>query len=340
MKILFFLRYFRDQASSRVRGFYMAEELKKRGINCDIIYRYGKKTYLHFLLHLIRYDIIYFQKRYSPIDIKLNKIARITGKKTVFDIDDAPSGVSLNPDTKKHAIEMMKSSSTVIVGSHKLADFAQNFNNHVYLISSPVNLNYYKPKREMRNRSYITLGWIGNGIGYKKDLLMLIEPLEKIGQKYDIELTIIGALEQKEIHHSFGEMKNVRVKIIDSIDWADPIAVSSAISDFDIGLYPLLNNEYNQYKCGFKALEYMAMEVPVVASPVGENTFIVEDGKDGFLASNESEWIKNISYLIENESIRKRMGKVGRDKIENNYSLKVCASKMMKIFENLGEGTI
>ena len=318
----------------------MAEELKRERIDCAIICGYGRKVYINFLAKMLRYDVIYFQKRYSGMDIKLNKLARMMGRKTLFDIDDAPGGTKLSVEAEKQAVEMIRTSSAVIVGSHKLRDFAQNFNNHVYLISSPVNLNYYKPKREMRNRSYITLGWIGNGIGYKKDLVMLIEPLEKIGQKYDIKLTIIGALEQKEIHHSFSKMKNVTVEIIDSIDWADPIAVSSAISDFDIGLYPLLNNKYNQYKCGFKALEYMAMEVPVVASPVGENTFIVENGKDGFLASNESEWIENIPYLIENKSIRKRMGKIGRDKIENNYSLKVCASKMMKIFENLGDGTI
>ena len=45
MKVLFFLRYFCDQASSRVRGFYMADELRRKGMNCDIIYGYGKKVY-------------------------------------------------------------------------------------------------------------------------------------------------------------------------------------------------------------------------------------------------------------------------------------------------------
>lgn len=335
MRVLFFLRYSRDQASSRVRGFYMAEELKKKRIDCATIYGSGKNVYLRFLLNLMRYDIIYFQKRYSEIDLKLNKLARLMGKKTIFDIDDAPSGVSVNQEVKKHAIEMMKSSSAVIVGSHKLLDFSKKFNRFAYLIPSPVNLNYYKPKREKRNRNYITIGWIGNGIVYKKDLLMLIKPIEKIGEKYKIKFVIIGALGQKEIHQCLSKIKNVTVEIIDSIDWANPIAAPSVISDFDIGLYPLLNNEYNQYKCGFKALEYMAMGVPVVASPVGENKFIIESGKNGFLASNEREWGKYLSCLIEDEYVRKKMGGSGRKKIEENYSIAICAKKLIKNFEDI-----
>jgi len=108
MKTLFFLKYSRKQASSRVRGFYVAEELKRKGIDCAVIHGYGKNVYLRFLLNLMKYDIIYFQKRYSEIDLKLNKLSRLMGRKTIFDIDDAPSGVSLNPEAEKRAIEMMK----------------------------------------------------------------------------------------------------------------------------------------------------------------------------------------------------------------------------------------
>jgi len=338
MKVLFFLRYSRDQASSRMRGFYVAEELEKRGINCHVIYGSSRKVYLNFLSKLTKYDFVYFQKRYSWIDIKLNKFARLMGKKTIFDIDDAPSGTTLNSEVEERAIEMMRNSSAVVVGSHKLRDFAQNFNDQSYVVHTPINLNYYKPSNKpsrAKDSNYITLGWIGNGINYKNDLLMLIKPIEKIGEKYDIKLTIVGALGQKEIYQGFSKLENVEVEIIDSIGWANPIEIPSVISSFDIGLYPLLDNKYNQYKCGGKALEYMATEVPPIASPVGENKFIIEHGSDGFLASNEKEWEQYLTYLVENEALRKRMGKVGRKKVEENYSLEICASKILKILGKL-----
>jgi glycosyltransferase involved in cell wall biosynthesis len=332
VKILFFLRYFRDQASSRVRGFYMAEALQRAGINSNIICGYNKKAYLKYLLSLGSHDVIYFQKRYTGIDIKFNRFARLLGKKTIFDIDDAPSGVGLDPEIQKQTIQMIENSSVVVVGSQKLKNYAQKYSNHVHLIPSSINLKYYRPKIR-KDKNHVTLGWIGNGIGYKNDLRMLIKPLESIGEKYDIKLIIVGALKQKEIHHSFGGMKNVAVEIVDSIDWADPEAVPSIISGFDIGLYPLLDNEYNQYKCGFKALEYMAMKIPVVASPVGENVFIVEDGDNGFIASNEREWEEKLSYLIGQSDIRKRMGNKGRGKIEKDYSIEMCANKLISLFQ-------
>jgi len=335
MKILFFLRYSRDQASSRVRGFYIAEEMKKRGIDCDIIFGYGKKVYAKFLLKFMNYDIIYFQKRYTGINVKLNKLARFMGKKTIFDIDDAPGGVSLNSTAEEMAIQMMKYSSAVIVGSHKLFDFAKRFNRFTYLLPTSINLDYYKPKKEKKDKDCIKLGWVGNGINYKNDLLKLIKPLEKIGGKYKIKLIIVGALGQKEIYESFGKIKKVKVEVIDSIDWADPMAVPAVINDFDIGLYPLLNNAYNQYKCGFKALEYMAMEVPVLSSPVGENKFIIEDEIDGFLVPDEKGWIEKLSRLVENEGIRKKMGNIARKKIEEKYSTEVCADKLINIFKKM-----
>jgi len=335
MKILFFLRYSRDQASSRVRGFYVAEELKKKGIDYDIICGYSKKVYAKFLLKFMNYDIIYFQKLYTGIDVKLNKLARFMGKKTIFDIDDAPGGVSLNSTAEEMAIQMMKYSSAVIVGSHKLLDFAKKFNRFTYLIPSSINLDYYKPKKEKKDKDCIKLGWIGNGINYKNDLLILIKPLEKIGGKYKIKLIIVGALGQKEIYQNFSKMQNVKVKIIDNIDWTNPNAVSSVISNFDIGLYPLLNNTYNQYKCGFKALEYMAMGVPAVASPIGENKFIIENGIDGFLVSDEKGWVERFFCLVENEGIRKKMGNIARKKIEEKYSTEVYADKLINVFKKI-----
>jgi len=79
----------------------------------------------------------------------------------------------------------------------------------------------------------------------------------------------------------------------------------------------------------------MAMGVPVLASPVGENKSIVENGKDRFLISKEKDWEEKISYLIENESIRKKMGEKGRKKVLEKYSTEVCANKLISVFKKI-----
>ncbi len=338
MSILFFLRYFRNKASSRVRGFFLAEELnEKKNTIADIVWGTQKDRYIKFVLALFSHNIVCFQKKYSAIDILLNKLARKMGKKTLFDLDDAPFGLYRNQRALEQAIMMMKISSAVIVGSRKLKEFAQKFNNCTYIIHSSIKLKYYKPKKKSGKNKFVTLGWIGDGIGYKQDLLMLISPLEQLAKHFPLKVIIVGALGQKEIHSAFNALKNVDVTIIDSIDWADPLAVPLAIQEFDIGLYPLLDNEYNRYKCGFKALEYMAMEVPVIASPIGETGVIVEDGKEGFLVSDEGQWLKKLKKLVENEKLRRKMGIRGREKVENNYSSANSANKFMAVLESIKE---
>lgn len=332
MRILFLLKYNINQASSRVRGFFIAEELKKRNIKSSLLVGYNKKNYIKFLFYLFTHNIIYFQKRYSEVDIKLNKLAKLLRKKTVFDIDDAPFGTKLIFKESNRAEKMMQVSSIVTVGSNKLKEFALNFNKNVYLIPSCINLNFYKISKNLNKENFISLGWIGNGKVYKDDLLMLRNPLEKIAKKYDnIKLLIVGALSQKEIYHGFKTIKNLKVEIIDEINWANSEAVSNIISKFDIGLYPLLEKDYNEFKCGYKALEYWSVGIPVIASPVGENKFIIDNGVNGFLAFNNKDWVKYISYLIENEKARKEIGRNGRKKVEKYFSLDICVEKLLNI---------
>ena len=164
---------------------------------------------------------------------------------------------------------------------------------------------------------------------------MIIDPLNFVGQRYKIKFILIGALGQREIYKEFGKLRNMKVKIIDSIVWSNPVAIPSALAHFDIGLYPLLDNNYNRYKCGFKALEYMAMNIPVVASPVSENKFIIEDGRDGFLVNNQKEWTEKLDYLLGNRLARRKMGIAGREKVEKHYSTQICAAKLREILKKI-----
>jgi glycosyltransferase involved in cell wall biosynthesis len=101
----------------------------------------------------------------------------------------------------------------------------------------------------------------------------------------------------------------------------------------DIGIMPLPDDEWANGKCGFKALQYMALRIPAVVSPVGVNTKIVDHGVDGFLASTPDEWLKSLTSLIENENLRKEMGIAGRSKIISHYSVISTSSSFLSLFE-------
>ncbi len=96
---------------------------------------------------------------------------------------------------------------------------------------------------------------------------------------------------------------------------------------------PLPDEPWARGKCGFKLIQYMACGLPVVASPVGINTEIVDDGLNGYLASTTEEWVSAIQRLCLDAELRQRMGAAGRKRVEEKYCLSVTAPKMIKLLE-------
>jgi glycosyltransferase involved in cell wall biosynthesis len=96
----------------------------------------------------------------------------------------------------------------------------------------------------------------------------------------------------------------------------------------DVGVYPLTDDEWSKGKCGFKAIEFMACGVPVVASAVGVNREIVQDGANGFLAATEDEWVDKLGRLLADSDLRCRFAAAGRRTVEERYSLAVNAPKL------------
>ncbi|MFH1857360.1 MAG: glycosyltransferase family 4 protein, partial [Candidatus Omnitrophota bacterium] len=102
----------------------------------------------------------------------------------------------------------------------------------------------------------------------------------------------------------------------------------------DIGVYPLPNDTWSRGKAAFKAIQYMTAGVPVVASPVGMNCEVVEDGVSGFLAGSEEEWVEKLSWLCSDAALRRRLGEAGRKKIEAAYSLNVYQERLLDLIRN------
>ena len=260
-------------------------------------------------------------------------LARLLGKRTYLDLDDAPSRTR-SPVTIHNIESMMRMADGVFVGNRNLFKYAEKQQSAVYLIPSAINLQFYKPNEKANERGRITLGWIGHGAHYQEDLIqILLAPIEHLASRYPLRLKIVGACASRELYRAFSAVPELEIDFIDEIDWSDADRVSRAIKDFDIGLFPLLNNDFNRFKCGFKALEYMAIGIPVIASPIAINSDIISDGRDGLLASSEAEWIEALSSLIEDSELRSKMGETGRRKVETTFDVNRVASQVKAVLD-------
>ena len=331
MRVLFFLLGSRHKASSRVRGFWVAEELENIGMRCKIIYGEDRGVFLWCLKKLPFADILFIQKRYSRWDYYLIRLAGCLGKKIIFDMDDAYSKTK-SKKTLYNIQRIMKKSSAVTVGSTHLLEFAKQYQVNSYLLPTSIKLENYSLPTEQKDPSEVCLGWIGNGAHYYKDMIKILkEPLMEIASRHKIRLKLVGVCRQKELYQEFSGIPGLNAIFIDAINWGDASEVRKAMLDFDIGLYPVQSNDFNLFKCGFKALEYMALGIPVVASPVGANSYIVTDGIDGYHADGKDAWIEALSVLISDRTVRKSMGHAGRQKVETQYSITESANKLKDI---------
>ena len=110
------------------------------------------------------------------------------------------------------------------------------------------------------------------------------------------------------------------MKNLSYVEWTEQNEVAE-LASCQIGLMPLTIDEWSEGKCGFKLIQYLSLGIPAVSSPVGVNKKIIEQGKNGFLCTNDAEWYNAIEKLILDSELRQKMGEEGRKKIVNEYSL-------------------
>lgn len=96
---------------------------------------------------------------------------------------------------------------------------------------------------------------------------------------------------------------------------------------------PLEENIWSKGKCGFKGLQYMALKIPAVMSPVGVNVEIINDGVNGHLCLTEADWERRIKELLIDHQKRARLGAAGRKTVEERYSVLSQTSAFLNLFE-------
>ena len=117
----------------------------------------------------------------------------------------------------------------------------------------------------------------------------------------------------------------------EAVQWRSETELDD-LRKIDIGLMPLPEDDWSKGKCGLKALQYMALGIPTICSPVGVNSTIIKDGVNGFIAGSKVEWIEKLKFMIHSAELRHKLGRAGRDTVEREYSAKAVAPKVLEVF--------
>ena len=277
-----------------------------------------------------RFDLVYVFREAALIGPAfIESMIAWQGVLIVFDFDDAifvpyksPSNGYLSYLKCFSKTNRICSVATqIMAGNPYLRDYAQQFNSEVSVIPTTIETDHYRPElRNQQSDDVPVIGWTGSH-STLQHLQTAVPALSRLAKLQPFRLVVIGA-EAPEIPEVPTEWR----------PWRAETEVQDLL-DIDIGIMPLPDDLWSRGKCGCKALQYMALGIPPVVSPVGVNTDIVNDDVNGFVAATEDEWVEKLSRLMTDRQLRSRLGKAARKTVEERYSARIVAPRVFDIFE-------
>lgn len=356
IKVLLFSRYSRRGPSSRLRSLQYLPLLEEQGIDVqvqalfpdaylDALY-HGKGRAARYkgllyggrrMMQLLReeaFDLTWIEGELFPYLPSWIEAALLRSRRPyVVDYDDAlfhRYDLSSNALVRRllgHKIdEVMRGAYCVVAGNGYLADRAASAGaKRIEIIPTVVDDDRYDVARHDGNRQPV-IGWIGSP-ATEDYVLEYGELLEKVCVANDARLLLVGA--KDDAAERFTKIKP------EVMAWSEDTE-AEAIARMDIGIMPLRDSPWERGKCGYKIVQYMACGLPVVASSVGANIDIVDHGENGFLASDETEWRDGLQRLIEDPRLRDRMGRAGRQRVEDHYSIRQQAPRLAAVLRTAG----
>ncbi len=280
------------------------------------------------------FDVIFIcREALMTRSIVFERAFRKGDARIVFDFDDSIWLSNVSDANRKWSwvkdagktSKLITLSDRIFAGNDYLADYARNFNRDVHVVPTTIDTDEYQPRtQEPPSDAPIVIGWSGS-ITTIQHFQYAIPALRLLRAKYSDRITfrVVG-------DGSF----TVPELGIQGLPWRKDTELDD-LRAMDIGIMPLPDDEWARGKCGLKGLQYMALGIPTLMSPVGVNSAIIQDGSNGYLAGPVEEWVEKLSRLIEDADLRRRIGGEARRAVEQHWSTRAWQQRYLQHFEEL-----
>jgi glycosyltransferase involved in cell wall biosynthesis len=340
------LKFEQYYAAIEANGFEISKNAFVSDKFWDIIYKkgfWGKKilftlqgywSRLVCLFRLRRYDVVYMHLWVTPFGFPFFEwLYTKLSRKVIYDIDDLVYLPGIKSDMnplitslkgRNKPLFLMRHADHVITCTPYLDSIVRKYNVQTTDISSTINTSLYHPRQDYSiDKELVVLGWSGS-VSTTKHLRVLEPVLRKLKEQgLKFKLKVMG-----------DESFQIEGIDVEAIPWKESYEVD-VISGFDIGLYPLPDEQWVYGKSGLKALQYMAAGVPTVATAIGTNFRIIENGYNGFLVKTDDEWIDCLKKLINDKELRERVGKNGARVVEQRFSINANKNTYLNIIREV-----
>lgn len=343
--VLALTRYPRRGASSRVRFLAYLPALREAGFSVEVS-PFFDETYLDRLyegrpqkrlsilasywrrlktLRRIRsFDLVWIEKEALPwLPLALEKLL-LRGVPFVLDYDDAwflrYAGHPLRPLLEGKLDGLIHTARATLVGNEFLAAWAGRAGaKQVVELPTSVAFERYRTRPPTPLDGPLQIGWIGTPSSAEHYLKPLMPVLAEAVRQGWAAVTVVGVKDPAL----------AALGPVTFLPWSEEAEVE-CLHRFDVGIMPLADDAWSQGKCAYKLIQYMAVGLPVVASPIGMNRKVVAHGENGFLAATPEEWLDALRMLANDPDLRRRMGEAGRLRVERDFALTPAAPRLIE----------
>ncbi len=345
LRVLALASYPVESASSRYRITQFIEPLAARGI--DVTFSpfldsalfadlYEPRRLLQRLPRLIwatlrrlgviaratRADVVFVQREamlFGPPVVEW-VVARLLRRRMILDLDDATYLTYRSPVYGRLATllkwpgktdRIIRWSSVVTCGNPNIAADVRARGGEATVVPTVVDTQVFRP-RETTNDVPV-IGWIGTHSTYPF-LERLLPLFDQLALEHRFRLIVIGS----------GRAE------VDTHPWRLD-SEGEDFRSFDIGVYPLADDDWTARKSALKAVQYMASAVPFVMRPVGVCATMGIPGETHLLAATDEEWLPALRRLLTDAELRARMGRAGRKFAEEHYSVGAVVESLARL---------
>ena len=154
-------------------------------------------------------------------------------------------------------------------------------------------------------------------------------------QGRNVRFLIIGAISVEKAYRSEIEMLARELNLNDHVVFTgERQDVAEILREVDIVVHPSLTEGLSNV-----ILEAMAAGRPVVATRVGGNPELVQDGRTGFLVpkEDERELARAIACLLDDPVSARKFGEAGRERIIREFSIRHLLKQTEELYVRLSE---
>lgn len=255
-------------------------------------------------------------------------LAKVARRPIIYDFDDAIWLADTSPVNRvvsfakwhRKVSVVCRWSATVSAGNAYLANFARPLAPRVVINPTTIDTEHYHNRTQDQTTDRPVVGWTGSHSTLKY-LEPLVPVLQQVANEHPFRLVVIA---DRPPDWSVASLKFVPWQAATEID---------DLLRMHIGLMPLPDDRWARGKCGFKALQYLALGIPALVSPVGVNSEIVVHGTEGFHCATDEDWYRYLTELLTDAANRSRMGQAGRKKVAEQYSVRANTENFLSLFE-------